>query len=71
MKFIDLDNIQEYFNLNNLNYSVVNTIGNINYAYGTAINVPTGEIQPYFLHLNKYNKLTLKIGNSELLQDCS
>jgi hypothetical protein len=68
MKFINLDNIQSYIDSQDLNFSIINTIGNISHAYGTAIDNTTGKIHPYFLHLNKYDKLTLKIGHSELLE---
>jgi hypothetical protein len=63
MKFIDINNIQKYFDDQDMKYNIINVIGNINNVYGTMIHVYTGCLSYYYLFLDRQNKYNLKISD--------
>ena len=64
MKFINIDTIQEYFNNQDMGYTVINTIGNINSVYGSAMQMYTGALVYYYLFLDQQNKFNLKVSDN-------
>jgi hypothetical protein len=64
MKFINIDKIQEYFNNQDMEYTVINTTGNINSVYGAAMHIYTGALVYYYLFLDRQNKFNLKVSDS-------
>ena len=66
MKFIDLDNIVQYFTLANMPYyKVLHVNGNLSKAQGEVINNLTDELEDFYICLDQEDNVHLKVNNIE------
>ena len=63
MKFIDINNVQQYFDKLKISYNILNIIGNLNQVCGAAIQTHTSEIIYFNLFLDKQDRFNLRLSN--------